>query len=413
MTEKPKAETNLDGERFEAVSAVVGQMAHDFNNLLTPLLAYPTLIKSDLPDGAYGASLLAVIEKTARDMVHVTKQLLELTTRRPFERIPLDINTVVERVLKEIKSAGPLPEGLVIETNLAGDLAPIEAFGDRLATALHNICMNGIEAIGAGGKLTIETRTAHEEGRATSCGHPLQAGDYVRVRIADTGPGIPPEVRDRIFDPFVTTKKSGARRGAGLGLSVAYRISRDHAAFIDVDSAPGKGSVFTLYFPVAGGNANHEGEDAAGEPLVDPPVVSAAPKDGGSIESNKERILLVDDERTILKLFQMILSSAFPDRKIDLAANGKEAVDLFLKEHQGVLVMDLHMPVMDGQAAFCEIEKTCRARNWEMPAVIFCTGFAPPDTVRNVVSSNPMHGLLSKPIGGDVLVEMVRSRLAP
>ena len=155
--------------------------------------------------------------------------------------------------------------------------------------------------------------------------------------------------------------------------------------------------------------AHTEREEAAG----DPPVVSGAPKDGGSVECNKGRILLVDDERTILKLFKMILASGFPDRKIDMAGNGKEAVDLFLEGHHGVLVMDLHMPVMDGQAAFCEIEKMCRAKNWEMPAVIFCTGFAPPDTVRNVVSSNPMHCLLSKPIGGDVLVETVRSRLGP
>jgi len=407
MTEKPKVVTNIDGERFDAVSAVVGQMAHDFNNLLTPLLAYPPLIKSDLPDGAYGTSLLAVVEKTAKDMVHVTKQLLELTSRRKFERAPLNINTVVERVLQEIRMVTPLPEGLAIETNLGGDLALIEASGDRLAVALRNICMNGIEAIGATGKLTIETRNTHEESRATSCGHSLSAGEYVRVRIADTGAGIPAEVRDRLFEPFATTKKAAGRRGAGLGLSVAYRVARDHAACIDVDSPPGQGSVFTLYFPVGGGSAPVE-ED----PVVGAPAVSEAPKASGIVECNKERILIVDDEKTILKLFQMILSSGLPDRKIDLAANGKEALDLFLKEHHGVLIMDMHMPIMDGQAAFCEIEKACRTQNWKMPAVIFCTGFAPPDTVRNIVSMSPVHCLLSKPVSGDILVETVRSRLA-
>jgi CheY-like chemotaxis protein len=230
----------------------------------------------------------------------------------------------------------------------------------------------------------------------------------VTVRIGDSGPGIPPEIRDRIFEPFVTTKKAAGRRGAGLGLSVAYRIARDHEAGIDVDSIPGEGSVFTLYFPVGKGAAN-EAESAAGGA----PVAAEAPGAGrGSIECNKERILVVDDEPTILTLFQSILASGLPDRKIDVAANGREAVDLFLKEHHGVLILDLHMPVMDGHAAFCEMEKACRERNWKMPAVVFCTGFAPPRTIRSIVSAGRVHGLLSKPIGGDVLLEAVRLRLA-
>jgi CheY-like chemotaxis protein len=106
------------------------------------------------------------------------------------------------------------------------------------------------------------------------------------------------------------------------------------------------------------------------------------------------------------------LSSALPEAKIDLASNGAEALEVFCKHHHAVLVMDLHMPVMDGKVAYFEIEKACKEKGWQMPAVVFCTGFAFPDTVKGIVAGNSAHCLLSKPVGSDVLVETVRKRLS-
>jgi len=127
---------------------------------------------------------------------------------------------------------------------------------------------------------------------------------------------------------------------------------------------------------------------------------------------NKKRILLIDDEETIRKLFQMIVSSSLPDCTVDTAANGKEGTELFAQHHHAAIVMDLHMPVMDGQTAFQEINRLARDRNWEAPAVIFCTGFAPPEIVSRIVADNSMHCLISKPVRGEVLVDAIKARIS-
>jgi CheY-like chemotaxis protein len=121
--------------------------------------------------------------------------------------------------------------------------------------------------------------------------------------------------------------------------------------------------------------------------------------------------LIVDDEKALLKLFRMILRLDLPETEVDVALNGEEAVEIFRDRHHAVLLMDLHMPVMDGRAAFFAIEEYCREQGWEMPAVVFCTGFAPPDAVSRVVESNPAHCLLAKPVTADLLVNTIRSRL--
>lgn len=130
-----------------------------------------------------------------------------------------------------------------------------------------------------------------------------------------------------------------------------------------------------------------------------------------TIPCNRGYMMIVDDERSILRLFQMILASALPDVKIDLASNGEEAIASFKKEHHGVFVMDLKMPVMDGQMAFTQIQNFCKEKNWEMPSVVFCTGFPPPDFVTNIVSKDSTHSLLLKPVSGETLVGAVKERL--
>ena len=129
------------------------------------------------------------------------------------------------------------------------------------------------------------------------------------------------------------------------------------------------------------------------------------------LHCDRNSVLLVDDEESIRKLFRVILSSGLPGCNIEMAGNGMEALDAFSKRHHSVLLMDLHMPLMDGQSAFGEIEKLCSTRDWEMPSVVFCTGFAPPDSIIGVVQANAEHGLLLKPVSSDVLISAIRTRL--
>jgi len=133
---------------------------------------------------------------------------------------------------------------------------------------------------------------------------------------------------------------------------------------------------------------------------------------GNGRACNRGRMLLCDDEESIRLLFEMILTEDLPDVDIDLAGNGREALEMFSQRHHAVLLMDLHMPVMDGQAAFDAVRELCKTRRWAMPAFVFCTGFAPPDTVVKAVEADESpHCLLPKPVCGERLVDTVRTRL--
>jgi CheY-like chemotaxis protein len=138
----------------------------------------------------------------------------------------------------------------------------------------------------------------------------------------------------------------------------------------------------------------------------------AGGRDDRHVPCDRARILIVDDETSIVKLFKMLLEFDLPGRQIDTACNGAEAVEKFASGHHRVLIMDLHMPVMDGLHAFLNIETACRERSWEMPAVVFCTGYAPPDTVLKAVGEGGTHCLLQKPVTSETLVKTVASRLA-
>jgi CheY-like chemotaxis protein len=127
---------------------------------------------------------------------------------------------------------------------------------------------------------------------------------------------------------------------------------------------------------------------------------------------DKSRLLLVDDEESIRFLFHMILCEELPQLDIDLAENGEAALNIFREKHHALLVMDLHMPVMDGRAAFEAIRETCEIRGWEVPCFVFCTGFVPSDDITKAVQGDNRHCLLTKPVTAEVLAETVSSRLA-
>lgn len=126
----------------------------------------------------------------------------------------------------------------------------------------------------------------------------------------------------------------------------------------------------------------------------------------------ENRVLIVDDDAGIRDLFSMILSQDLPQASLDQASNGQEAVEHFREYHDRVLIMDLHMPVMDGLTAFSKISEICTEDSLEMPAVVFCTGYAPPDALRRIVSTCVRHHLLSKPVKSETLVDIIRNHLA-
>jgi len=135
-------------------------------------------------------------------------------------------------------------------------------------------------------------------------------------------------------------------------------------------------------------------------------------QDAVDIGGERARVLVVDDSEAIRTLFQVMLSMALPDVEIDTADNGQAAVEAFVRNRHSVLLLDLNMPVMDGPAAFRRIAEMCALHDWEMPRVVFCTGYAPPPMVRDIVDKPSRHRLLCKPVTEESLVQTVRSCLA-
>lgn len=126
---------------------------------------------------------------------------------------------------------------------------------------------------------------------------------------------------------------------------------------------------------------------------------------------DRRRILVADDELEICEMFQLILSGKLALCRIDVTVNGVEAVESFRTIHHGVVILDVRMPVKDGEEAFHDIQKICKADNWEMPSFIFCTGYDPPEGVKNIVAKDPRHCILRKPVSNDVLVQAVIARV--
>jgi len=137
----------------------------------------------------------------------------------------------------------------------------------------------------------------------------------------------------------------------------------------------------------------------------------AATDDPTLVACQKTHLLIVDDEEMIRQIFKRVLASEFPSLTIDLAVNGLEAMKLFRLGHHGVVLMDLYMPVMNGERAYGEFERLCEKERWVMPSVVFCTGYNASQDIRKIVAVNPKHCVLEKPVKNQVLVDTIRSRL--
>ena len=402
MTEKTAESTILDPETFDAVRPILGQIAHDFNNLLTPLLAYPGLLRMYLGKDSQGNELLDAIDRASRDMIHINEQLMLLASRGVPDKAEHSIADLLESVIAHLASEVDLSRIRLIR-RVDRDIPRVQVSPEHLSKAVANLLLNAFECRNDEVTVTLSVKAVKITPEMRPRYGAPYAGEYLQIGVADNGPGFSPEILPKAAMPFVTTKKEMKRRGSGLGLSVALLVSRDHGGFLFLENTPEGGASASIFIPVV----RQQKAEAAGQK----PAASAGPA-GGIEPRRKDRVLLVDDEQTILKLFHMIISSALPDCEIETAANGREALDLFGERHHGCIVMDLHMPLMDGQTAFQELLSLSKKRGWEPPAVVFCTGFAPPDMVSRVVSANSLHCLLSKPVRGEVLVEAIKTRIS-
>ena len=234
-------------QRLEAVGRLAGGIAHDFNNLLTVIIGNAELLDQDLPADGAARELLVDVQKAAARAASLTRQLLAYSRRQRLQLQIVSLNEVVRTALALLQRL--LPDAVTLGVNLAPDLPTVCADPGQLEQVIMNLAINASDAMPAGGTVSLSTAPAYLA-PADLRDHPdLMPGPYVRLTVGDTGTGMDAVTAAQVFEPFFTTKPVG--KGTGLGLSTAYGIVKQSGGDIWLDTAPGRGSTFDIYLPVA------------------------------------------------------------------------------------------------------------------------------------------------------------------
>lgn len=324
-------------DRMSSLGLMAGGVAHDLNNMLGPMVGYPELLLRKMPEDSPYRKQIQKIGNAAREAAEVVKDLLTLARRGRYEMAPLDLNQSIESYFESVNCCRLRDECPEVELtlDLADDLGLINGSASHMGQAIMNLVVNAYDAMPTGGKLTVTTERVSLNKLLS--GYPgIPNGEYVLLRVADTGMGISKESIKRIFEPYYSKKKMG-RSGSGLGLAVVYGIIKDHSGFYDVFSEEGEFTEIILYFPLATESA----EIAAVE----------EPEVGG-----QESILVIDDTPVQLEVSKTLLLSH--GYEIHTASSGQEAIDFIKSRRVDLILLDMIMDNgLDGLATYREILK--------------------------------------------------------
>lgn len=328
LTERTRREEHLQqAHKMEAVGRLAGGIAHDFNNLLTIILGYCSLLGTELGRGdGIGLKSLEEIQKAASRAAALTGQILAFSRKQPARSNVVDPNAAIRGVESMLRRL--ISEDIRLELDLAADIGVVNADLHQMEQAIVNLAVNARDAMPFGGTLTIETRNISVESNFAGL-QSLREGQYVQLSVTDTGVGMDPETRARVFHPFFTTKDAG--RGTGLGLSMVQNFARRSSGAISVYSEPGRGSAFRLYLP------RTDAVDVKSEQPQKAPSFNAA-------------VLIVEDEREIRDLMNEVLRDA--GYRVLVAANAAEAIKLSesCSEPIDLLITDVVLPGISGPA---------------------------------------------------------------
>ena len=372
-------------QKMEVVGRLAGGVAHDYHNMLGVILGFTEMALSKVDVGDPLHTDLLQILKAARRSADLTRQLLAFARKQTIAPRLLDLNATVESMLKMLRRL--IGEDIDLAWLPTSDLGLVKMDPAQVDQVLANLCVNARDAIAGIGKVTIETQNVTID--QAYCARHLDAipGDYVLLAVSDDGCGMPPEVLEKIFEPFYTTK--GVGQGTGLGLATVYGIVRQNGGFINVYSEPGKGSVFKIYLPRQPG----ESERAKKERFEEIP------------RGRRETVLLVEDEAAMLQMGQMmlerlgyqVLAANRPSQAIRLAEQHAAGIDL--------LITDVVMPEMRGH----ELALQLQAMNPKMK-VMFISGYTANAIVHRGELEPGVH-FLQKPFSMMDLATQVRSVL--
>jgi signal transduction histidine kinase len=338
-------------QRLESVGQLAGGIAHDFNNMLAGILGSIELVLRRLPDDHPSRRLLATAMQSGERAADLNRKLLSFARRNPQQVAARDLHALVDATLALLQRA--IQPGVAVESRLEAEQTTVLADAAELQNAILNLCLNARDAMPQGG--TISVRTENRQLGPADCtvhaGFSLRPGPHIAVTVADTGTGIPDAVRARMFEPFYTTKEIG--KGTGLGLSMVFGTVVAMGGAIAVESAPGRGSSFTVLVPVA-----------PGSPVVPGPQAAVTGRLRGL------SVLVVDDDVVPREMAVEMLGEL--GCTTCSAASGTQALAILQQQGQaiGVVLLDMLMPGLSGVDAFAAIRAIrpdCR--------IVICSGF--------------------------------------
>jgi PAS domain S-box-containing protein len=355
--ERSRLETQLrQAQRIQSLGTLAGGIAHDFNNVLTAIIGNAEIAAGALPADHRAQRSLTHIRNASARATDLVRRILMFSRRQEPQRSLVRLPAIVDEALKLLRAT--LPAMVEIRTEFAPDLPGVWADATQVYQVVMNLGTNAAHAMGAaGGRVTVGLQTVRVDDTAA---RPLDlpAGSYVRLSVSDTGCGMDPATLERIFEPFFTTKPVG--EGTGLGLSVVHGIMKSHDGAIAVESRPGAGATFHLYFPVADAGA----------------VAAAASPATADPRGHGEHVLFVDDEEAVVYMTSRILERL--GYRVTGLTDARQALDTFRARADDfdAVVTDLAMPGLPG----LELAREVRRLRPDLP-VVFTSGFVPPEDV--------------------------------
>ncbi len=349
--EKQRLEAQLrQAQKMEAVGTLAGGIAHEFNNILGIILGYAELAKDDIPEWNPARFNLDEIKAASLRAKGVVRQLLAFSRKTEENHQPLNLDPVVKEAIKFLRSS--IPTNIEIRQNIAEGCHKVIADPTQIHQIILNLSTNAAHAMEEMGDIlefSLQNITLDESTRNSNS--KLQPGKNVLLEVSDKGSGIPAEILDRIFDPYFTTKEVG--KGTGMGLAVVHGIVEAHGGCIQVQSDPGRGTMFKIFFP-----ATKEENRSALEIEEDLPT-------------GNERILFIDDEQSIATLGRLVLEGL--GYQVQAETNPTKALEVFASnpEQFDLIITDTTMPGITGDQL---LKKVLQIRP-DMKTIL-CTGYS-------------------------------------
>jgi signal transduction histidine kinase/CheY-like chemotaxis protein len=371
--------------KLQAIGTLAGGIAHDFNNILFPIVGYTELTMDEVPEDSQAGQNLKEVLKATHRAKELVQQILTFSRQGGQERKPLEVQFLIKEALQLLRAT--IPSTIEIECNVDQNCGPIMGDPTQIHQVVMNLCTNAYHAMQETGgtlEVTLKEVDISYEKSVELVG--MKVGRHLELTVKDAGHGMGPEVMDRIFEPYYTTKELG--KGTGLGLSVIHGIIKNHGGDISVSSQLGKGSTFTVYLPVI--------DDIDVE--IEPVAASAATQ-------GNERILLIDDEKPIIDIEQQILERL--GYKVTPKTDSQEALEEFaaLPEKFDLVITDMTMPKMTGD----QLARKLMHIRPGIP-VILCTGYNETINEEKALAMG-IDKFVMKPIVKDELANTIRTVL--